>query len=233
MATVVVALGGSLLRPENEQLNTWLEDLVGVIQERSSAGENIVLVVGGGAPARDSINLARPVINNVFHLDKIGIAATRLNATIIREAMSDSGILASGEIPQSIEAALECLENEGVAIMGGTVPGHTTDAVAIRLAIVAKAEKCIIATDVDKVYSEDPRANPDAKSFDSLSLSQLQEIVGPPEHSKAGVSQVVDPVGVDDALRNSLPLDILDGRNVENIRLSLEGKTFNGTTVRV
>ena len=92
MATVVVALGGSLLRPENEQLNTWLEDLVGVIQERSSAGENIVLVVGGGAPARDSINLARPVINNVFHLDKIGIAATRLNATIIREAMSDSGI---------------------------------------------------------------------------------------------------------------------------------------------
>ena len=48
------------------------------------------------------------------------------------------------------------------------MPGHTTDAVAIRLAIEFQADKCIIATNVAKVHSEDPRENPDAESFDKL-----------------------------------------------------------------
>ena len=59
--------------------------------------------------------------------------------------------------------------------MGGTEPGHTTDAVAIRFAIAANAKN--IATNVGKVFAEDPKINPNAKSFDKLSHDELQQIV--------------------------------------------------------
>tara|TARA_Y100000588_G_scaffold208125_1_gene222059 strand:- start:14379 stop:15080 length:702 start_codon:yes stop_codon:yes gene_type:complete len=231
MATVVVALGGSLLRPEVEHRHRWLLELVSILRDRVDSGDRIGLVVGGGAPAREGIDLAKPIISDISHLDRIGIAATRLNATIVREALADEGIPVSERIPDSVDEAVSDLESSEVVVMGGTEPGHTTDAVAIRLAISSGAEKCVIATNVPKVYARDPRVHPQSESFDNLTLQQLQDIVGPPEHSGAGGSQVVDPVGVGEALSNGLPLDILDGRDTGKIRKSLEGKRFDGTTV--
>ena len=232
MATVVVALGGSLLRPEVDHRHKWLLDLVVILRKRVDSGDRVGLVVGGGPPAREGIELAKPIIDDTDHLDRIGIAATRLNATIVREALSDGGIPVSGKIPKTVDDAVLELEEWGVVVMGGTVPGHTTDAVAVKLAIRSGAEKCVIATNVSKVYANDPRLDPESEAFDSLTLEQLQGIVGPPEHSVAGGSQVVDPVGVGEALTNGLALDILDGRDTDKIRRSLEGKDFDGTKVR-
>ena len=137
----------------------------------------------------------------------------------------------SENIPKSIDEAVGELSDFPVVVMGGTVPGHTTDAVAIRLAIEFQADKCIIATNVAKVHSEDPRENPDAESFDKLTLDQLQEIVGPPNHADAGSSKVVDPVGVGEARENGLPLDVLDGREPRRISSSINGGDFEGTMV--
>ena len=232
MATVVMALGGSLLRPEVEMRHRWLLELVSIIGDRVQSGDKFGLVVGGGAPAREGIWLASPIIDDVAHLDRIGIAATRLNATIVREALSDGGIDVSRIIPVTIDEAVSELRNYGVVVMGGTEPGHTTDTVAICLSNKAGADKCVIATNVPKVFAEDPRENPEAESFDSLTLKQLQEIVGPPEHSRAGGSQVVDPIGVGEALSSGMGLDILDGRDTEIIRKSLQGEDFFGTKVR-
>ena len=48
---------------------------------------------------------------------------------------------------------------------GRTNPGHTADAVAIRFAISSGADKCIIATNVPKVFDSDPKSNPNANSI--------------------------------------------------------------------
>lgn len=231
MATVIAAIGGSLLRPEIEERHAWLEGLVSVIRDRVSMDDRIGIVVGGGAPAREGIELARPLIGNEGHLDKIGIAATRLNATIVREALSDAGVSVSGTIPSRVDEAVLLLEERPVVVMGGTTPGHTTDAVAIRFAVASGADRCIIATNVPKVYDDDPRTNPDAEPHDLLTLGQLQEIVGPAEHSRAGASQIVDPVGVSEARDAGMTLNILDGRNVGLIRAAIIGDDFEGTLV--
>ena len=232
MATVVVALGGSLLRPEVQGRHNWLQSMVGVIVASVESGSKVALVVGGGAPAREGIELARPFIADVSHLDRIGIAATRLNATIVREALSEGGLAVSKKIPESTAEAVLELEKCDVVVMGGTEPGHTTDAVAIRVAVQSGAEKCVIATNVSRVYAQDPSQNPDAESFDELTLGELQEIVGPPEHSEAGISQVVDPIGVGEAVEHGLPLDVLDGRDTHEIKKSLDGDDFEGTKGR-
>ena len=232
MTTVIVALGGSLLRPEIEERHTWLEGLVSVIRDRASMNDKIGIVVGGGAPAREGIELARPMISDESHLDKIGIAATRLNATIVREALSDAGVPVSGTIPKSIDEAVLLLEKRQVVVMGGTNPGHTTDAVAIRFAVSSGATKCIIATNVPKVFDEDPKHNPNARAHDFLTHDQLLEIIGVSEHSKAGVSQIVDPVGAKEAAENGLTLNILDGRIIDLIKEAIVDGDFQGTEVR-
>ena len=228
MTTVIVALGGSLLRPEIEERHTWLEGLVSIIRERVSMNDRIGIVVGGGAPAREGIELARPLISEESHLDKIGIAATRLNATIIRESLSNSGVPVSGTIPKSIDEAVLLLEERQVVVMGGTNPGHTTDAVAIRFAIASDAKKCIIATNVPRVFDEDPKHNPEAKSYDFLTHHQLLEIIGSSEYTKAGDSQIVDPVGAREAHESGMILNILDGRKTELIKEAIIGGDFKG-----
>ena len=55
MATVIVALGGSLLRPELDERHTWLESLIGIVRDRVAVGDRLGLVVGGGAAAREGI----------------------------------------------------------------------------------------------------------------------------------------------------------------------------------
>ena len=233
MTTVIVALGGSLLHPEIEERHTWLEGLVSIIRERVSMNDRIGIVVGGGAPAREGIELARPLISEESHLDKIGIAATRLTATIIRESLSNSGVPVSGTIPKSIDEAVLLLEERQVVVMGGTNPGHTTDAVAIRFAIASDAKKCIIATNVPRVFDEDPKHNPEAKSYDFLTHHQLLEIIGSSEYTKAGDSQIVDPVGAREAHESGMILNILDGRKTELIKEAIIGGDFKGTEIGV
>jgi len=232
MKNVVVAAGGSLLRPEIEERSSWLEDLAELVKEQISSGIKLGIVVGGGSPARESIQLVEAIISDVLALDRIGISATRLNATIIKEVFQNSGINVSDEIPVDIAQAVIMMEKNDVVVMGGTLPGHTTDKVAIELAISTNSEKCIIATNVNKVYDKDPRKNKNAKSFDEMSIYELQEIVGPAKHAKAGASQVVDPIGVSLAVESNLTLNILDGRKMKNIKNAFQGNVFEGTIVK-
>ena len=229
-APLVLALGGSLLRPEESERHAWLSSLANLL---SACEVPIGIVVGGGAPAREAIELAKPVIDDLASLDEIGIAATRLNAAIVAQILQGAGLDVCTGIPSDVESAARGLDEHKVVVMGGTRPGHTTDNVAIRLAIEAKATRCLIATNVGHVYSADPRVDSEARPIESMTLSELQEIVGPPVHGKAGGSSVIDPIGVQAAIDNNLPLAVLDGREMDRMADALSGKPFVGTRIEV
>jgi len=228
---LVLALGGSLLRPEESERHAWLSSLANLLSE---CDVSIGIVVGGGAAAREAIELAMERgENDLATLDEIGIAATRVNATIVSQILLDAGLDVFTGIPSDVASAAQGLEDHGVVVMGGTRPGHTTDNVAIRLAIEAKAARCLIATNVAYVYSSDPRVDSGARPIEFMTLSELQDIVGPPVHGKAGGSSVIDPIGVQAAIDNNLPLAVIDGREIDRIADALGGKPFVGTRVEV
>ncbi len=233
VAPVVVALGGSLLHPDEDERPIWLQEICSIVANHVQSGDHIGLVIGGGAPARDAISLAKPLIGDVDALDEVGIAATRLNATVVAQAMMAAGLDVYPDIPKETAIAANALSQHQIVVMGGTSPGHTTDNVAIRLSIEVDADICIIATNIDKVYDKDPRQFEDACSIDSMTLSELQQIVGPPVHGKAGGSGVIDPIGVQAALDHSLPLAVLDGRETNRLASALSGIPFEGTSIRV
>ena len=193
-------------------------------------GRRIALVVGGGLPAREGIELARHATSDLDLLDTIGIAATRLNATILQQLLLDIGCDVAPEIPTTTQEAASLLDKYHIVLMGGTVPGHTTDAVAITLARDSSASHVVIATNVSHVYSKDPRDDPDAEAFTNMSFAQLVEITGV-ERAEPGVSAVIDPIAVGLAQSMAMRIAVLDGRELSRLEAAIEGKEFEGTII--
>ena len=233
MTTHIVALGGSLLRPEEaEQRSQWFGQLRQLAVHLEGNGRKLGIVVGGGLPAREGITLARASTSDSYRLDTVGIAATRLNATILQQSLLDIGCNVCPIIPTTTHDAAELLNEHNFVIMGGTTPGHTTDAVAVALARDSGAPHCIIATNVSHVHDSDPRTDSSAKAIEELTLHELAEITGT-EPLKPGESAAVDPVAVMWAIESSMRLAVLDGRDLSILEDALEGKPFVGTLIKV
>ena len=230
VAPTIIALGGSLLYGDHD-VKTWLGLLRQTIVHFEGNGRKIGLVVGGGTPARNGIQLAGHLISDRFKLDEIGIAATRLNATILQTMLSEIGCNVANEIPTTTDHAAQLFESFNIVVMGGTAPGHTTDAVSVAFARDAGAAHVIIATNVSHVYTADPRKNDDAKPIDVLTLSELQEITGT-EPLGPGQSAAVDPIAVNWAIDCGLRIGVLDGRDIRRIEDALGGRPFEGTLVQ-
>jgi len=228
----VIALGGSLLRPEeSENRKIWFGKLRQLAVHIEGNSRKLGIVVGGGLPAREGIELAKNLVSDPDCLDEVGIAATRLNATIIQQILLEIGCNVAPMIPHTTEGAAEYFSDYNIVIMGGTKPGHTTDAVAVSLARDCSATDCIIATNVSHIYDTDPRTNENAKPFFEMTIDQLVEICGT-ERLAPGQSAVVDPIAVSIAAKNNINIAVLDGREIDLIEHALDGKDFEGTLVR-
>ena len=231
MTTRVIALGGSLLRPEEKEARaTWLGRFRQMAVHLEGMDIKLALVVGGGAPAREGIELAKHCITNPDRLDTIGIKATRLNATILQQIMLDIGSDVAEVIPTSTDEAKDLLASHKFVVMGGTMPGHTTDTVAVELASKCEASRAIIATNVAYVYDSDPRENINAVPLKELTLQALSEIIG--DDLTPGASTVVDPIAVTWAAASNLEIAVLDGRDFDRIEAAIEGQPFEGTIIR-
>lgn len=229
----IVALGGSLLRPEEAGARSmWMGQLRQLVVHLEGNGRKIGLVVGGGLPAREGIELVNEIITDPHRLDQVGIAATRLNATLLQQLLLDIGCDVAPSVPHTVDEARSLLDVHSIVVMGGTVPGHTTDTVAVKLAAVVHARHCVIATNVSHVFTKDPRQHDDAKALAELTLAELATIVGVGERLEPGASAVVDPVAVETAIEAGLDLAVLDGRDVSRIDDALDGKPFVGTLIK-
>jgi len=230
---IVIALGGSLLSGKKfEELESWKLQFVNLMESIIEIGVKIVIVVGGGKLARDNIRQARlNGVSDKFELDIIGIEATRGNAKEITTFFSNSNIIINSEIPEKIEDGIISISNHDIVVMGGTIPGHTTDTVAIKVGTKLNSKMVIIATNVTHVYTSDPRINSNAKPIESMTLKELGILSGVGKEIEPGSSFAVDPVGVEIAIENNLPLVILDGHGVDNLRKAIRGESFIGTEV--
>ena len=118
-----------------------------------------------------------------------------------------------------------------IVIMGGTKPGHTTDAVSVAFARDSGSAHVIIATNVSHVYTADPRKDESATAIEEMTLDDLSAITGT-ESLKPGQSAAVDPIAVQWAKDALLRIGVLDGRDIRRLEDALEGRPFEGTLVR-
>jgi uridylate kinase len=223
MEKVVVSIGGSILVPgENDA--EFIGKLAKMLKEVSKEVQ-LAIVCGGGKTARYYAGIAKELGGDTYAQDIIGIAATRMNAQLLCLALGDMPDVITGDAEETARAS----QPGKIVVMGGTVPGHTTDAVSAMVAASMKADRIVNGTAVDAVYTDDPRKNPDAKKIKNMTIDELGEIVYK-DHG-ASKSSVFDPLGVKLAKENKMDILIIDGRNLDELRNAILGKEINGTFV--
>jgi uridylate kinase len=221
---VVFSLGGSILAPGAIDAE-YVAKVSSMLKELSQK-HYIAVVVGGGRPAREKIAAARAGGASWAECDHIGIMATRENARALVQAI---GREANRTIPETVYEAASIF-GKRIIVMGGTEPGHSTDAVAALIADWVKADAFINASNVDAVYDKNPKNHPDAKPLDSIKIDDLMKILEG-EGFNAGEYPLLDHVSLKIIKRSSIKTIVLNGRDIENMRAAAEGRPFKGTTV--
>ena len=225
MAHIVVSLGGSVLIPDDRDTHflTQVAELI-----RRSAEENpMVVVCGGGKVSRYYIGIAKELGASGDQQDQLGIDVTRLNAKLLQLAIGKDCFPG---IPMTVDEAERAASRSRIVVMGGTTPGHTTDAVSAMIAERLKAERIVNATSVEAAYSADPKKHSDAARYSSLTHQQLLDLVNKGIHS-AGPSDVFDKLGAEVAMRSNMPIYIIDGRNLNELGAAVRGEKIKGTIV--
>ena len=221
----VVSLGGSIIIPDDRD-GAFLNSFASLLKELSSKHE-IYVVCGGGKIARYYIVTGRELGAGEDRLDEMGIDVTRLNARLLQLALGD---LAYDRVPHTIDETASQGGKGKVAVMGGTTPGHTTDAVSATLAEKVGAARIVNATSVDGVYSADPRKFKDAIKYDRLTCQQLDDMMHKGKHG-AGASHIFDPLGAQVVKRCRIPILIVDGRDLGEMRAAIQGQKIKGTII--
>lgn len=226
---VVLALGGSVIAPPGESdpqaLLQWTEAI-----KKWDQDIQVLIVVGGGDPARKAIELARHASTIEEDLDTIGIAATRLNANVFITFLKGNGVDAYHHVPRTVEETANHAQDYQAVVMGGTVPGHSTDYVAATLAKECGADRMVIVTNVDGVYSADPNKDSDAKLLEHLSHDGLIDIVGK-RWTSAGAKTVVDGPCAAFLKEHNIEACVVSGRNLQNVGKAVRGQPFDGTRI--
>ncbi|MHC4843203.1 MAG: UMP kinase [Planctomycetota bacterium] len=157
--------------------------------------------------------------------DYMGMLATIINACALQETLEKMGqatrVLSAIDVSAICEPfirrrALRHLERERVAILAGGTgnPFFTTDTCAALRASELEAELLIKATNVDGVYTDDPKKNPDAKLIEQLSYEDvLAKNLRAMDHSAISLCR-----------ENNIPIIVLNIFKAGNIIKAIQGQ---------
>ena len=199
------------------------------IRQCREMGVQIGLVIGGG-------NFWRGVKNGEGRMDRrradyMGMLATVMNCLALQDVLQQQGVeakvLTAMEIqhigePFSVEKADEYLRSGKVVVFGGGVgsPFFTTDTGAVLRAALIGADAVLLAKNVDGVYSADPKKDPGAVRFDSLTYEEVLE----------KRLAVMDSTATCLAMDNRIPIRVFALCQPENILRAARGEAV-GTLV--
>ncbi|WP_417550075.1 UMP kinase [Methylophaga sp.] len=200
------------------------------ISELNAQGVQLGIVIGGGNIFRGA-GLAASGMDRVS-ADHMGMLATVLNALALQDALERNGtfcrVMSAIRIHEVCEdylrrRAIRHLEKGRVVIFaaGTGNPFFTTDSAASLRAVEIGAELMLKATQVDGVYDADPRKNPDAVRYDTLSYDEVI-------NNRLGV---MDTTAVVMCQEQKMPLRVFDVHRYGNLTDIVYGKNV-GTLVK-
>lgn len=223
----VISLGGSIVAPDTPDTD-FIQRLKTAITTYLQEDENrkLILIIGGGGPARiyqEAFRKLHPVADS-DQQDWIGIMATRLNAELIKGVFSDycqNPVVTDPTAPEAI--------NGRIMVAAGWKPGFSTDNDAVLLAERFGADTVINLSNISKVYSDDPKTNPDAVPLDHLTWDEFKAMVG--TEWTPGKNLPFDPVATGKAAELGLKVITAGGRDIPNLENLLREKEFNGSVI--
>ncbi len=207
-----------------------VHDIAGQIAEVARSGIQIAIVVGGGNYFRGAELQQRGM--DRARADYMGMLGTVMNCLALQDFLEKEGVetrvqtaIAMGQVaePYIPRRSIRHLEKGRVVIFGAGagMPFFTTDTVAAQRALEIGAQALLLAkSGVDGVYTADPRKDPSATKYDTVSFDDVI----------AKSLAVADAAAFSLCRENNLPIVVFDLKNKGNIARAVRGEAI-GTLV--
>lgn len=190
---------------------------------------DVAIVIGGGNLWRGKVGLELGMDRATA--DYMGMIATVMNALALMDALESIGVVTRVQTAIQMQSvaepyirrrAIRHMEKGRVVIFGGGTgnPYFSTDTAAALRAMEIGADVLIKATKVDGVYDSDPKRNPNAVKFTSLSYIEVLN----------RRLEVMDSTAVSLCMENKLPILVLNLWDDDGLRAALTGGSV-GTIV--
>jgi uridylate kinase len=197
--------------------------LAGEIKAAKEAGHELCIVVGGGNIFRGLAAAAKGF--DRANADYMGMLATVMNALAMQNALEKIGVdtrvqsaipMATVSEPYIRRRAIRHMEKERVVIFaaGTGNPFFTTDTAAALRAAEMGCDALFKGTSVDGVYDADPKKNPDANRYETVSYNQVL----------ADNLKVMDASAVALCRDNDIPIVVFNIREQGNLARVLSGE---------
>jgi uridylate kinase len=223
----VISLGGSLIAPDKVDRD-FIKRFYSLISRyiNEDLKRKIILVCGGGRLAREYQEAYREITGKSTPQaeDWIGITATKLNAELLKHIFAR---YCQNNVIDNLSIIPEFFGR--ILIASGWKPGFSTDYDAVLLAEHFSAREVINLSDIPKLYTADPKINPDATPLDRVSWDEFKKIAG--GAWIPGKNIPFDPVASEKAAELGLRVIVASGKNIENTGKILNNESFEGTVI--
>ena len=227
---VILKLSGEALAKKEGGYNVELiENIANQVKTIVDKGTDVGVVIGGGNywRGRSNDNIDRT------KADQIGMLATIMNCIYVSEIFRSQGLKTNILTPFECGSMTKLFSKDrankyfekGMVVFfaGGTGhPYFSTDTGIVLRAIELDADAILLAKAIDGIYDSDPKLNPEAKKYDTISINEVVE-------KKLGVIDMTASVM---CMENKMPLMVFGLEEENSIVNALSGK-FNGTVVTV
>ena len=208
---------------------TVIRSVCEAIRRSRESGVEIGIVVGGGNFWRGARDVGWPMDRS--RADQIGMLATVMNGIALSDVLEQLGVpcvvQTAVEMQRFAEPysrrAVEAHFHHGEVIIFGCGTGHpffSTDTGAVLRALEIGADAILLAKNIDGVYSADPKVDPSAVRYDTISYEDVL----------AKKLRVIDATAASLAMERRIPLLVFALSDPENILRVLAGEPL-GTIV--
>ncbi len=222
--TIIISLGGSLIVPD-EIDTVFLREFKNLVLSHVVRGRKFIIITGGGKICRKYQEVAVTLDNPTnFNLDWIGIASLKLNAELLRV------IFGEYTHEKVVSDLSEDLSFDKPIIIGSALrPGQSSDFNAVLAAKTVGAKKIINLSNIDHIYTADPKLNPDAVRIENISWIDYFALI--PKEWNPGLSTPFDPVASRVAKEEGMEVVIMNGKPIDNLAKCLDGEIFSGSRI--
>ena len=227
MKTIVVSLGGSVLSTEKGFNIGFAKKFAELL--KSYRNTRFIVATGGGYVNASYVNSLRDSVD-VFSLDEMGMAITKINALALKIVLEHSMDDVHPVVPDSLGEVRRAHASHRIVVMGGLLEGVTTDADAVIACEAAGSRTLINISKIAFVYDRDPKEK-GARKLERLTHDEMIDLAHKYDQRAPRTHFVFDLVASKLAKRSNITVYVTDA-DIANIKAIIDGKKSEGTVVR-
>ena len=229
MKRVLLKLSGEALARESGELydHSFVDDVARTVAGLVDEGYEIAIVTGAGNIWRGRQGGEM----NRISADRMGMLATVINAIYLKDAIERAGKKAAVMTAVSMEPFAESYSPEGavkhleageIVVFGAGlgIPFLSTDTTGAVRAAEIGVDAILMAKNIDYIYTDDPRKNPDAKKLETVKATEVLAM-----NLKA-----IDATATAFSLSAGIPVKVFGMTDASDIAKAVKGEK-NGTVI--